>query len=177
MKKNATVVLCATLCLSLPSVIGAQANAGAPYGARDPITCDSTKSKGSLPTAAEATRFFACANERESARWGLTLVEDVKLQTAGPRRYNPGNDLNVHQIDTSAPMLDLRGSFTTYQCDKVGGPGTGLAPAGRNCNKFSYLHATGTCYKPTFGDWSCQMMDMTVGDPGQVEVRGVAPPK
>lgn len=155
----------------------AQNGPGTAYGARNPVICDSTKAKGAAPTVAEATRFFMCTNESESARWGLKLVADVKLQMAGGRRYNPGNDLNVHQIDTSAPMYDLRGSFTQYSCDKVGGPGTGLSPVGKNCNKFTYLHATGTCYKTTFGEWNCQMMDMTVGDPSDVETRGVPPPK
>jgi hypothetical protein len=155
----------------------AQKGVGAAYGARDPIICESTRTKGSTPTVAEATRFFTCANESESPRWGLKLVADVKLQMAGARRYNPANDMNVPQIDTGAPMFDLRGSFTQYSCDKVGGQGTGLSPAGKNCNKFTYSHATGTCYKTTFGDWRCQMMDMTVGDPGQVEVRHLPPPK
>jgi len=125
----------------------------------------------------EATRFFRCTNESESARWSLVLIEDVKLEMAGPRKCNPGNDLNVPQISVTAPIYDLRGKFTRYSCDKVGGPGTGLSPAGKNCNKFPYLHATGTCYKTTFGEWKCQMMDFTVKNDGDIEIRGVAPPK
>jgi len=168
------VTLAVALCGAAPD---AHAGVGAAYGARDPITCDNTKSKGSAPTVAEATRFFQCTNERESARFGLWLVSDIKMQMSGPRRYNPGNDLNVPQIDTDAPLYNLKGSFLSYSCDKVGGPGTGLSPAGKNCNMFTYQRATGTCYKDTFGEWRCQMMDMTVGDPSEVETRGVPPPR
>jgi len=158
-------------------LVRAQAGSGAAYGARNPTVCENTKSKGAAPTVEEATRFFMCARESESARWGLVLLADVKIQMAGPRKYNPGNDLNVPQIDVAAPMYDLKGSFTRYSCDKVGGPGTGLSPAGKNCNRFTYVHATGTCYKTKFGEWNCGMMDFTVKDDNDIEVRGVAPPK
>lgn len=171
------VIFALTLLACALSEVKAQTGVGAAYGARDPVTCDSTRSNGAAPTVAEATRFFMCANESVSPTWGLKLVADVKLQMAGPRRFHPANDMNVPQIDTSSAMYDLRGSFTQFLCDKIGGPETGLALAGKNCNRFTYLHATGTCYKTTFDDWRCQMMDMTVGDPSDVEVRGVAPPK
>ena len=174
MRKFTLMILVMAVAMSFAH---AQNNVGTAYGARDPVICGSTKSQGAVPTIAEVTRFLMCAKEKESARWGLWLVSDVKIQMAGPRRYT--DDLGHYsQIDISAPMYDLRGSYVEYACDKLagyGGPGTGR-PAGKNCNKFTYLHATGTCYKTKFGEWKCAMMDTTVGNPAEVETRGVPPP-
>ncbi len=77
------VIFALTLLACALSEVKAQTGVGAAYGARDPVTCDSTRSNGAAPTVAEATRFFMCANESVSPTWGLKLVADVKLQMAG----------------------------------------------------------------------------------------------
>ena len=135
----------------------AQIGIGARYGARDPRTCaDRTAPKTGAPSVAQATQYFICDAE-EVFGDNLYLVDNVKLQVAKGRKYNPNEDINMPGIDTTNPVYPIRGSYQQYQCGAIYPDHTNL---NRNCTLYSQPKATGVCYKNDFGDWKCKMVDV-----------------
>jgi len=133
-------------------------SAGERYGTREPQTCADKKApaKGAI-TATLAAKYFICKAEGINGQY-LYLVENVKTEVGGGRPYNPNMDLNVPEIDVKFPLYPIRGSYTSYQCkdpeiDYIKIPG-------RTCNRTEMPNAKGFCYKTTFGDWSCYMLDL-----------------
>lgn len=131
---------------------------GERYGSREPQTCLDMKApaRGAI-TAALATKYFTCQSEGIQGQY-LYLVENVKTEVGAGRPYNPNMDLNVPEINVKFPLYPIRGSFTKYQCkdpqiDYIKIPG-------RTCNRTEMPNAKGFCYKTTFGDWSCNMLDL-----------------
>lgn len=147
---------------------------GERYGSRDPRTCEDMKApaRGTI-TAALAAKYFICKAEGVQGPY-LYLVEDVKVEVGGGRPYNPNMDLNVPEIDVKLPLYPIRGSLVKYQCYEEN-PGFTVSMPGKNCNKTIQPKATGYCYKTTFGDWNCYMLDLNPKNEDWFQ--GVAPPK
>ena len=148
---------------------------GETYSSREPRTCDDTQApaRGAI-TAALALKYLNCQMEYISMRH-LYLVENVKVQVGGGISYaSIMGQRSFSEIDVRTPVYPIRGSFLQYQCkdpiaEHVGPPDT-------NCNTYDNPKATGYCYKTTFGDWKCNMVDRSATDKGNVRTK-VAPPK
>jgi len=140
---------------------------GAKYGTRDPKTCSNrtVPAKGA-PSAEQARQYFICDQEHEVTS-SISLVTNVKAQVA-PVSHAPNQivkEIHAADIDPSQPVWDIRGSFTQYQCTQLTAiPGwpTNVNDFARthNCNATDQTTATGYCYKNTFGDWHCGMLDV-----------------
>jgi hypothetical protein len=90
----------------------------------------------------------------------ITLATEVQVEIGSPRNFMPAMD-SWSDIDTTAKIYPIRGTGTMWQCSPVP-----QYPAGQNC--VSYPAAglgKGSCYKTTFGDWTCHM---PIGGPRQV---------
>ena len=171
MKRFTVIVL--AIAATLGSAHG-QAGAGAKYGSRDPFVCKSRKEpvKGA-PSPAQIKDYMKCTNENVVGIMGpkLYLLENVQVQVGKGRAYL-ASDFNFPNIDNTEPLYPIRGSFDWYVChiNEVG------FPPGRNCNIYKEPSATGYCFKTSFGDWSCGMVDNIAVSKGP-EKQPVAPPK
>ena len=145
------------------------------FGARDPRICENTKAptKGAITTAL-ALKYLNCQME---GIWSndLYLVENVKVEVGGGLSYAAiRGQYSLDQIDVRVPVYPIRGSFLKYQCQD---PETAyVGPPNTNCVTYNNPTATGYCYKTTFGDWKCNMVDRSATDKGNVRTK-VAPPK
>jgi hypothetical protein len=137
---------------------------GAQFGTREPATCASrTAPARGTPSADQARQYFVC--DKEVAFMStLSLVTNVKVQVS-PSSHPPNQLVySVPDIDQREPVWDIRGSFTQYSCNKLATmPGwpTGMNAFARahTCSSVDQPTATGACYKSTFGDWHCSMLD------------------
>lgn len=147
------------------------AGVGKPYGARDPRTCpDRKEPKRGAPSPAQAAAYVVCHSEHEFGS-SLYLVDDVRVtDVAKGRAYNPIEDRNMPNVDVEAPVYAIRGALTSIACDHES---TILENVGHNCRAESQPQAHGLCYKDTFGDWSCSMVDID----GTGKRDKLAPPK
>jgi hypothetical protein len=153
------------------SSVFAQQGIGARYGARDPRTCADTKNPTSGAISAEQATKYVISNLEHQFGENLYLVENVKVEIGGSRPYNAYTDSGAADIDTTAPVYPIRGSFDQYQCAPI----SKLYPNnGRNCTLYHMRKAEGKCYKTTFGDWCCTMLDLS-SNRNDVEPN-VAPP-
>lgn len=149
--------LAATVLLAASALLPATDSIGRPYGAREPKTCASRQAPahGAL-SSAQAAEYFTCDAEYESGANLLYLVTDAKIQVApAPRPFNIRTD-SFKGVDPKQPVYDIRGSFTGYQCSKIGM----LYKQGANCNMGQQPQAQGSCYRDTFGEWHCRMLDI-----------------
>ncbi len=134
----------------------AQSGAGKPFDARDPQACGDLK--GKAPTQAKALNSFICHLEEVHGLY-LHLIENATLQLSAGRPYNRNEDYNVGNIDATAPVYPIRGSFKKYTCLEV----TDFRKnKGINCSITDHPKATGLCIKDTFGDWLCSMGDVNL---------------
>ncbi|MDQ6828988.1 MAG: hypothetical protein M3081_08995 [Gemmatimonadota bacterium] len=140
-----------------PLAISAQAGAGAKFGgARDPKTCaDRTAPKRGAITAALAAQYVTCEEEHISSG-SLYLVDDMKVQVGAGRPFQLRSD-SYNEIDPSQPVYAIRGSYVRYACSV---PNATLGNFGKNCALYDQPHASGVCFKTTFGDWRCSMKDL-----------------
>lgn len=134
---------------------------GAKFGARDPHTCPSRKepAKGAL-SGGQAKQYFICDTEKvwHGATTFLKLVTDVNVEIGKGRPFNRSTDgFQNSDIDASETVYPIRGSFTAWQCSPHGE--WNVVP-GQNCTKAENPHASGTCWKSTFGEWHCDMLDV-----------------
>ncbi|MBZ5604606.1 MAG: hypothetical protein LAO79_20080 [Acidobacteriia bacterium] len=128
---------------------------GARYATREPRACKSRKD----PLTAESARaYFICDAETEGAT-SLVLVTKVKIEIAPARSFNPTTDAAHQGIDPKQPVVDIRGSFTHYDCRQAS-PGDNAFARTHNCSAFDEPAAHGICYRNTFGDWRCRMHDL-----------------
>jgi len=93
----------------------------------------------------------------------LHLVDNVKVQVGSGRPFKARTDVNS-EIDPSQPVYPIRGSYVRYACDVPHlWPATNTSPAqntaGKNCRLTDQPHASGSCFRTTFGDWHCFMKD------------------
>lgn len=77
------------------------------------------------------------------------IVTDV-----APGRTYERNQGARYNIDVTKPVFAIRGSMESYQCSPTYG-----TPTGRNCAITHSRNAEGDCYRTTFGDWRCFMVD------------------
>jgi len=129
------------------------------YGSREPRTCEDMKApaKGAI-TAALAAKYFICKAEGISGQY-LYLVENVKVEVGGGIPYAAIiGHRSFPEVDVKHPVYPIRGSVSKYQCKD---PKTDyIRIEGRTCNLTEEPNAKGYCYKTTFGDWSCYMLDL-----------------
>jgi hypothetical protein len=152
--------------------VWAQSHPGAPYGARDPAVCKSTKDPvNGAPTVEQAKAYVLCGVSGEKEAGGyLYLISELKIEVAASSRpYNSWTD-STPDIDPHQPVYNIRGSYVSYQCTHPSqGGGFGL-PAGQNCIRYDAgsnapLRATGFCYKDSFADWHCKIKPIDVERP------------
>lgn len=165
-----TAILGVLVFASAGPIAHAQAGAGAKYGSRDPRTCMPDKSK--TLTAGSASKLFTCFIEKDAGDY-LYLVADLKLDIAAARKYQAGD--TYVDIDQTAPVYPIRGSFTKYQCSRQFNTDASHTNVGKNCNAYPQPQAQGICYRTTFGDWSCKMFDRVTS--AEAAKMRVAPPK
>ncbi len=129
------------------------------FGTRSIRACgDPVKSQ---PNTKQIEELIRCKFEKKSTD-RITLVEDIKVEAGKTRAYNQFNDGYASGIDTDAKVLPIRGSLTTYQCNKLvkdDGPYQ-KDNHGRNCLVVKQPNAEGKCFKTTFGDWWCGMQEL-----------------
>lgn len=141
-----------------PSLL-AQKGIGAKYGARDPLTCASTKdpAKGA-PSPEQAKQYLRCHLENVGSGANLYLLENVSVEVGKgtpflelPKSARPFN------ADPDALVYPIRGSYVQYQCSVLSAMSQN---AGKNCNSGAQKNATGHCFRTAFGDWTCNMSDI-----------------
>jgi len=160
----------AVIALHSPAVHSQPASLGAAYGTREPTMCASmTEPKKGPPSNSQALQYVKCTMEHESGS-NLYLLQDVTVQVAPKGRpYNPRAPIS--NVDTDSPIYDIRGSYVKFQCDKP--DATILMNVGKSCTTYDQPKAEGICWKTTFGDWGCNMVDFN----NRRQTRGVAPPR
>jgi hypothetical protein len=162
------LVLLAAVCLAVP--VAAEAGDGAKFNARDPRGCVSTKASGKGPPSVKiVTDALFCTHESASSST-LYLIEDVKVDVSTKGRPHNRNTDIMSEIDIDVPVYPIRGSYVKYQCSPVSDY---MKNAGKNCNIYRQPQASGSCYKTTFGDWKCSMIDLR----NNTQEPGVPPPK
>ena len=132
---------------------------GGKYGTRELPNCEdkTAPTKGAL-TAALAEKYVNC--KHETIIYGdLYLLEDVKVQVGAGRPYNSITDSLYTDIDVTALIYPLRGSYVQYQCSELSADN-----AGKNCTKYIHRKAEGRCVKTSFGDWDCYLQDVRISD-------------
>jgi hypothetical protein len=169
-----TLLTIFVLSSTLPLAHG-QAGAGKQYDTRDPFVCKSTKepAKGA-PSTNQVTDYVRCnkIGGEKIAGGYIWLFEQVVLQIGKGRTFSSWSDAGNIDIDNSQTVYPIRGTVDSYQCRPPGSMGF---PAGKNCHVKRATDFAGTCFKTTFGDWSCQGHPM--GDPLADVQANMPPPK
>jgi hypothetical protein len=86
------------------------------------------------------------------------LITDLTLEMGAPRQAIATSD-TYHDIDANAPVYPIRASFVRYQCSRQFNLDASHSNLSKNCNAYPQPKALGTCYRTTFGDWTCKMFD------------------
>ena len=121
----------------------------ADYQARAPRTCSSVTSP---PNASQATVMVQCSMDALTDT-GLGLIQDVKLQIGKPRPFAMWTDGGLLNVDATATVYPLQGSYTGYFCRLI----SNMAPAGQSCLRSAVPAAQGWCWKTSFGEYKCKM--------------------
>ncbi|MDE2462321.1 MAG: hypothetical protein KGO02_01210, partial [Alphaproteobacteria bacterium] len=137
--------------------------AGAAYGARDPLSCSSTAAPKSGPiTAGYARQYVICDLEQGDTGDQFWLLEHVKVEVG--KGVVPTGTYYIPRADQDPNAKDyaIRGSLDRYLCSKQNkgvmiGNELQFNNIGHNCTVWHESHATGDCYRTTFGDWKCYM--------------------
>ena len=145
--------------LSGPPVFNAR------FQTREPRKCSQVKSP---PNVSQAIALIQCQREHMEAH-NVWLTTDVKAEMGSARDFIYRTDQGWPEIDTSAKLIPLRGSWTVYNCAGIGEDVNGIK--GKNCMKSVVAEATGACWKTTFGDWKCDE-----SGPGDQPVWNLPPP-
>jgi len=88
--------------------------------------------------------------DRDNEIW---ILENLKTDIGKSRPFTR-DLLNMTDADTTQPIYPIRGSYTKYICrEKQYAPG-------KNCHAYESTGATGVCYRTTFGDWKCSLLDL-----------------
>jgi hypothetical protein len=174
MRKQITLALLIALGSTGVQVYG-QAGAGQKYGTRDPFVCKSTIEPATgAPSPSQVKDYVKCNKiSGESIAGGYSwLLENAQFQIGKSRPFSSWSDVGSKTIDNSQPVYPIRGTVDSYQCGRPGAIGF---PAGGNCHVRKAAPFEGTCFKTTFGDWSCQGKQM--GDPLLGVQVNMPPPK
>lgn len=124
------------------------------FKTRGPKTCNSVTS---VPTVAQIPALIQCTFEQKTA-YDISLVTNIKVQTGGFRAYSQFQDGYATSIDTSAKVMPIRGSMVQWLCSQD------RDNPGANCSRVVKPQAEGECWKTTFGDWKCSMLDTKHND-------------
>ncbi len=130
-----------------------QGPVGARYGTRDPTPCPSSRKEpvnGPI-SVKQATLYFTCSREKEDE--GLYLIENLTLQVGKGRPPTAIEIAYLDDLDHDSLVYPIRGSFRDYHCY------TQRSSPGRNCSTWDEPEAEGKCYRTSFGDWTCSMVD------------------
>jgi hypothetical protein len=133
------------------------------YQARAPRTCTKLKT---APSLAQAVALAQCAMDGISSGQ-LFITQNVNIEIGSARPFVYFTDAGLSGIDPSAQVYPLRGSYTSYLCNKIGS----MYPAGHSCLKSDVPEGTGQCWKTSFGDYKCLLK----GAPPKM-VGGMPPP-
>jgi len=125
------------------------------YQGRAPRQCTSVTAP---PSVSQATAMVQCWSDAVSA-FGLFLYQDVKVQIGSSRPYLITSDSYLAQIDPTAIVYPIRGSYTSYACHGI----NNLVPPGKQCSRQAVPQAMGMCWKTSFGDWKCYMQGNVSG--------------
>jgi hypothetical protein len=144
-----------------------QAQTESRFGSRSPRTCRNVTTS---PNAQQAAALIQCGYERTSHDF-ISLVEQVRVELGGARPFNSFADGYATDIDASAKVLPIRGSSITYMCGAI----SDMAPSnrGKNCVTERNPEAKGICWRTTFKDWRCSMMQVI----GSQKAFDQAPPR
>lgn len=154
MQASRIVVTLAALA-AMTSAAAAQPTVGTPFGTRAPQTCTSTKdpARGAI-SAARARLYVICSVELVSDG-SIHLLENVQVEVG---KGTPYRELSFgarpNDGDPNGLVYQIRGSYLDYTCYEI----AHSAP-GRSCHIRNAAHATGYCYRTTFGDWACSLTD------------------
>jgi hypothetical protein len=132
------------------------------FGTRSPRVCNDIKVK---PTPEQAAELVQCHQEYKGAR-NITLLENVQIQMGGPQPYNYRAHSQLTGVDTTSQVYPLRGSYVLYGCDAESvNPVIHSDNREKNCSYVNKSSATGYCWKTTFGNWDCSIVDIEHNDP------------
>jgi hypothetical protein len=158
----------------ISTAVVAQQSLSVKYGSREPRTCASKKepTKGVL-SAEQANKYLVCYLEGEIGSNNLYLLEDTKVEVGKgtpflqiPFNQRPGT------ADPNGMVYQIRGSYKKFQCGVQHSDGF-LMNAGKNCSSYDNPKATGSCFRDNFGDWICNMADLS----GLLGTHDQPPPK
>ena len=121
------------------------------FGTRNPRQCEPVKHK---PSEAEAAALIQCALDSQSHDY-MTLYNNITVSMAGSRVYQFRSDSGNSDIDTTSPVYPIRGVMDQYVCHQAG-----ELAADKSCLITHMAKASGSCFKTTFGDWHCSMLDL-----------------
>jgi hypothetical protein len=152
---------------SLSFSSSASAATGADFGTRSPRTCAPVKSQ---PTVQQMAALVQCSQEK-FFNGDVMILDQVKVQAGSARAYEPRSDGGHENIDVRANIIPIRGSFINYVCGPI--TGSSSKDAGKNCSKFTEPRAEGECWRSTFGEWQCEMGQVSGGENSY----GQPPPK
>jgi len=124
------------------------------YQSRAPRKCSAVTSP---PSVAQAAVMVQCSMDATSA-FGVGLVQDVNIEMGKARPFVYSSDAGLSGIDLDAKVYPLRGSYTSYLCNKI----SNMSVAGQSCMKSPVPMAVGWCWKTSFGDYKCKLQ----GAPG-----------
>jgi hypothetical protein len=132
------------------------------FGTRSPRVCNDIKVK---PTPEQAAALVQCRQEHTGVR-DITLLENVQIQMGGPQPYNYRAHSHLTAADTTSQVYPLRGSYVWYHCDAESViPAIKSDNRGKNCSYVNKSSATGFCWKTTFDNWDCTILDTEHNDP------------
>ena len=126
------------------------------YQGRAPRQCTSVAKP---PSVSQASAMVQCWSDAVNSL-GLFLYQDVKLQIGAPRAYLLTSDSYLPQIDPTATVYPIRGSYTYYACHGI----NNLVPAGQQCSRSPVPQAMGMCWKTSFGDYKCFLQGNVAAD-------------
>jgi hypothetical protein len=149
-----------------------QPGAGREYDTRDPSSCRSKKEPArGAPSASLLREYVRCSNERTIGGY-IGLFENLQVEIGRSRPYSDWSDAGNLGIDNFQPVYPIRVTADFYSCRPPGSMGF---PKGRNCELKKATTFEGTCFKTTFGDWSCPVHGTS--DPLAGIESNIAPPK
>ena len=136
----------------------------ADYQSRAPRKCSSVTNP---PSVAQAAVMVQCTMDATSA-FGVGLVQDVNIEMGKARPFVYYSDAGLSGVDLDAKVYPLRGSYTSYLCNKI----SNMSLPGHSCMKSPVPMAVGACWKTSFGDYKCKLQGAPGGSLPKSEFAG-----